>query len=298
MHALNVLAAEGIKNRDLWYPTILGVLVVIASVALFMGTVYIILATNVGSRLGFLISVAGLSGFMVLLSLLWLTNPSPVNTLKGRIPQWKAVESLESGDVARSKIGAVQRVDKEGHTADASAITNLKAAVDTNLIINKNELTGEILSGAEGKYAIYTDATGYIVQKNQLTGGGEIFSQFDVSTGGGFPWVHASLHKPLYGVITLCKTDPSLSATEVPFGEKPPAPKCADANRQVLVLERDLGSLRVPPFVTFLASVILFGLSLLALHWRERDLQEQAAKVAGEAEAITKAAADRDTETV
>ena len=298
MHALNVIAAEGIKNRDLWYPTILGVLVVIAAVALFMGTVYIILATNVGSRLGFLISVAGLSGFMVLLSLLWLTNPSPVNTLKGRIPQWKAVESLDNGDVARSKIAAVQRVNKEGHPADASAITNLKAAVDTNLIITKDELTGEILSGAEGKYAIYTDATGYIVQKNQLTGGGEIFSQFDASTGGGFPWVHVSLHKPLYGVITLCETDPSLSATEVPFGEKPPVPKCADANRQVLVLERDLGSLRVPPFVTFLASVILFGLSLLALHWRERDLQEQAAKVAGEAEAITKAAADRDTETV
>ena len=298
MHALNVLAAEGIKNRDLWYPTILGVLVVVASVALFMGTIYILLSTNLGSRLGFLVTAAGLSGFMVLLSLLWLTNPSPVNTLKGRIPQWKAVESIESGDVARSKIPAVQRVNQDGHKADAAAITNLKASVDTNLILTKNELTGEIESGAGGKYAIYQDATGYIVTDNQLTGGGEIFSQFDVSTNTDFPWLHVSLHKPLYGVITLCKTDPSRSATEVPFGEKPPTPACADTARQVLVLERDLGSLRVPPFVAFLASSILFILCLLSMHWRERDLQEQAAKVAGEAEAITKAAADRDAETV
>lgn len=298
MHALNVLAAEGIKNRDLWYPTILGVLVVVAAVALFMGTVYILLATNLGSRLGFLVTAAGLSGFMVLLSLLWLTNPSPVNTLKGRIPAWKAVEAIDNGDIARSKIPAVRAINEKGHDLDQAEVTNVKAALDTNLIITKNEQTGEILSGAGGKYATYQDATGYIVQRNQVTGGGEIFSQFEVTTGGGFPWVHVSLHQPKFAVVTTCKTDPALSAAEVPFGQKPPVPKCADDARQVLVLERDLGSLRVPPFVTFLASSILFALCLLSMHWRERDLQDQAAKVAGEAEAITKAAADRDAETV
>jgi len=298
VHALNVLAAEGIKGRDLWYPTILGVLVVVAAVALFMGTIYILLATNLGARLGFLVTVAGLSGFMVLLSLLWLTNPSPVNTLKGRIPAWKAVEKIDSGDVARSTIPAVQQINDKGHDLAQQDLANVKAAVDLNLIINKNELTGEILSGSQGKYAVYQDATGYLVTRNQVTGGGEIFSQFDVSTGGGFPWIHVSLHQPKYVVVTLCKTDPSLSATEVPFGQKPPTPKCADDQRQLIVLERDLGSLRVPPFVVFLGSSILLALSLLAMHWRERDMQEAAAKVAGEAEAITKAAADRDTETV
>ena len=48
MHTLSVIAAEGIKNRDLWYPTILGVLVVVAAVALFCGTPYLLLATNMG----------------------------------------------------------------------------------------------------------------------------------------------------------------------------------------------------------------------------------------------------------
>ena len=153
VHTLSVLAAEGIKNRDLWYPTILGVLVVIAAVGLFVGTPILLLATNMGTRLGFLVGVACLSGLMVLLSLLWLTNPSPVNTLKGRIPAWVAVESIQNGDFAKSKIPAVRDINNSGRAASEADITNLKAAVDNNLILTKNEQTGEILSGAEGKFA-------------------------------------------------------------------------------------------------------------------------------------------------
>lgn len=272
MHTLSVLASEGLAHRTLWYPTILGVLVVIAAIALFVGTPYLLLATNVGARLGFLITVACLSGLMVLVSLLWLTNPSPVNTLKGRIPAWVAVEKIDTGDAARSKIGAIQEINQGGRKASEADITNLKAAVDFNLISTKNEQTGEILSGAEGKFAEYTAATDYIVTKNQLTGGG---GQFDVQFGGGWPWVHVSLHKPLYAAVTVCKVAAETAPDEVPFGAKPPTPKCSTTDpKQILVLERDLGSLRVPPFVGFLAFSLLFGLSLLSLHWRERDLQE------------------------
>ena len=278
MHTLSVLAAEGIKNRDLWYPTILGVLVVIAAVGLFVGTPILLLATNMGTRLGFLVGVACLSGLMVLISLLWLTNPSPVNTLKGRIPAWVAVESIQNGDVAKSKIAAVRDIDNGGHEASEADVTNLKAAVDSNLILTKNEQTGEILSGAEGKFAVYQLATDYLVKRNQLTGGGGLFSGTSVEFGGGWPWVHVSLHKPQYAVITTCKVDAALAPEEVPFGAKPPVPKCGDDSRQLLVLRRDLGSLRVPPFVAFLAFSLLFGLTLLSLHWRERDLQEAAAR--------------------
>ncbi|MGZ4676399.1 MAG: hypothetical protein ACXV8Y_07705 [Acidimicrobiia bacterium] len=277
MHTLSVLAAEGIKNRDLWYPTILGVLVVVAAVALFCGTPFLLLATNMGARLGFLVATACLSGLLVLISLLWLTNPSPVNTLKGRIPAWVAVEKIPNGDAARSKIPAIQQINDKGHAASEADVTNLKAAVDFNLIVNKNEQTGEILSGANGKYAEYTLATDYLVTKNQVTGGGGLFSQFKVDFGDGWPWVHVSLHKPLYAAVTTCKVDASTAPTEVPFGAKPPTPKCSSTDpQQILVLERDLGSLRVPPLVGFLAFSLLFGLSLQCLHWRERDLQEAA----------------------
>jgi hypothetical protein len=297
VHVISVIAAEGIKNRDLWYPTILGVLVVLAAVALFCGTPYLLLATNMGARLGFLVAVACLSGLMILISLLWLTNPSPVNTLKGRIPAWVAVQSIQNGDLAKAKAAAVRDIDKSGHTASEEDATNLKPAVDLNLILTKNEQTGEIESGAGGKYATYQAATDYLVTKNQVTGGG---SRFDVEFGGGWPWVHVSLHTPKYALVTTCKVDPSVAPDQVPYGAKPPTPECAPGNRQLLVLERDLGSLRVPPLVAFLGFSLLFGLTLLCLHWRERDLQElrEKERAAAESAAITHAAPEPTPEKV
>jgi hypothetical protein len=286
-----VLASEGIKDRDLWYPTILGVLVVLAGIGLFCGTVYLLLATNLGSRLGFLVAAAGLSGLVMLLACLWLTTGSPLNTLKGRIPHWVAVESIENGDVAQSKITAVQTVEQDGRKVDLAEQANVKAAVDEALVATtEGGAQGTTQEASANNFATYTSATDYLIKNIWETGGGDIFSQVDVTTGGGFPWIHVSLHKPLYAVVEICPADPD--AVIVPFGESPPAPKCdASKPRSVIVFERDLGSVRVPPFVALLASGILFALSLLGLHWRERDLQQQAAALAAEAEAVTAAAA-------
>jgi hypothetical protein len=55
---------------------------------------------------------------------------------------------------------------------------------------------------------------------------------------------------------------------------------------------------RVPPFVALIGSSILFGLCLLSLHWRERDLQARAAALQAEADRATKDAADRTPEKV
>jgi hypothetical protein len=43
-----------------------------------------------------------------------------------------------------------------------------------------------------------------------------------------------------------------------------------------VVLTKDLGQLRLPPILAFIASLVLFGLGLLGLHWRERDEAERA----------------------
>src|SRR6476660_1648793 len=77
-----ILAAESL-HKTLWYPTILGVLVVVAAVVLFLGSIYVLLGTNLAARLGFLIAFTGLAGFMMLPSLLWCTTASPLTTLKG-----------------------------------------------------------------------------------------------------------------------------------------------------------------------------------------------------------------------
>jgi len=295
---LVITAAEGIPNRDLWYPTILGVLVVIAAVSLFVGSVYLLLATNLGARLGFLVTVASLSGFMVLLSCLWCTTASPLNTLKGRIPSWKAVESIPAGDLSKSKIPAIANGDvrKTSKVTDPTEQANVKAAVDS-VVVTPALTPGSQEVGATNKFAIYQAATDYIVTNYYEVGGGNAFSQTKVDVNGKFPLLHVSIHTPRYAVVDICPVD--AGKLVVPFGEPPPTPVC-DASKPIhsLVFERDLGSVRVPPFIALLGSSVLFALSLLALHWRERDLQEQAEKLQAEAENATRAAIERTPEKV
>ena len=54
-----------------WDPTIRGYLVVATGVAVLCGSVYLLLATNTGIRLGFLIAAAGLAGWMTIMGLVW-----------------------------------------------------------------------------------------------------------------------------------------------------------------------------------------------------------------------------------
>ncbi len=294
---LFVLAAEtGIPNRDLWYPTILGVLVVVAGVSLFCGSVYLLLATNLGARLGFLVAAAALSGFMVLLSCLWMTTASPLNTLKGRVPTWKAVESLKGGDLSKSSIPAVREIDKADEVKDPTEQSNVKATVDQVVVTPEGTPSSNAVASTS-KYAIYTNSTDYLVPRYYETGGGNIFSQTKVDVNGQFPLLHVSLHKPLYAVVDICPIDQE--ALIVPFGDPPPTPKC-DESKPItsVVFERDLGSVRVPPFVAFVASSILFALTLLSLHWRERDLQEAAAAAAAVEDAAAGTAVERIPEKV
>lgn len=279
---LSILANEGIRNPDIWYPTILGVLVVVAAVFLFVGGTYLLLATNTGARLAFLITAAGLSGMMLLLSTLWWTTGSPLNTLKGRVPHWVPVESIKGDDLARSDITAVQDITSQDQV-DLAEQTNIKAAVDS-LVVIPTGTNGEAPEPPD-EFQTFTVSTDYLVASAFETGGESWLQKgfpwvhpgyISVTTDSNFPWIHVTGHAPLYAVAVLCPVDKA--AQEVPFGDPIPAPTCDKAQQPTtIVLEKDLGSLRFPPFMTMVASAILFVLSLLGLHWRERDLQELAA---------------------
>jgi hypothetical protein len=274
-----ILAAETL-HKGLWYPTILGVLVVIAAVVLFLGSVYVLLGTNLGARLGFLVAFTGLAGFMVILTLLWCTTASPLNTLKGRIPQWKVQEVLASP--AKSKTSDVHNIKQKQFIASTTDASNVKATVDAALVTKVSTPTVEYTPN-DNRFAKFQDVTKYQILQTWIIGGSN--PQF---------WKGEFGHTPQYAVVQFCQVvDTSESQ---PFGLPPIPPQCdnsADAVRGYVVLFRDLGSLRVPPFVAFFASLALFILGLLALHWRERDEQEaEQARLAAAAGPI--AVPDRD----
>ena len=72
-----------------WEPEIRGLLTVIIAVVALCGSVYLILATNMGARLGLLVALAGLSGWMVMMGVIWMTYGIG---LKGNEPSWKPAQ--------------------------------------------------------------------------------------------------------------------------------------------------------------------------------------------------------------
>lgn len=255
---LPVLANE-ILDRSIWYPTILGVLVVVFATLLFVGSMYLLLGTNVGGRLALLIVFAALSGFMVLLSGLWMTTASPLNTIKGRIPAWKVLEVAK--DPAVAKTNEIHNIVDIGRKVDVIEAANVKAAVDENLV-TVQAIPGEAQQALQ-KFARFPLVTDYKVLNTYELGGSKPN-----------PLKFELTHTPLYAVVEFCE----VLHPEVVFGTVPPAPKCDSTSDQsgFVVLQRDLGSLRVPPVVAFISASLLFLLALLALHWREKD--EAAAK--------------------
>ena len=259
-------------HKTIWYPTILGILVVVFAIVLFCGSVYLLLATNLGARLGFLIAFTGLMGFMVILTSLWVTTSSPLNTLKGRIPSWKAEEVVK--DLKTAKTAEVRDIAKKGRGVNAIEEANVKAAVDENLVkvteIPANPTTKQ--QAEAQKFARFEDVTKYKILKTYEIGGSKP-NPLDLEL----------THKPLFAVMQFCETE-TPDPIKYPFGVAPPKnPACLKGsdNSGFIVLERDLGSVRIPPIVAWISSVLLFGLGLLALHWRERD--EQRAKETGTA---------------
>lgn len=264
-----LLLASELGEKSLWNPTILGVLVVIAGLVLFAGSTYLLLGTNLGARLGFLVAAACLTGLMVLLSTIWLTTATPLNSPRGRQAEWDAIEVVDSfGD---SSIEQVRDITEEGDVVPADQLPNLRPAVEAALVVPSEE--GEEVD-EPGPFAEFNEPSEVITSDESL-------SAYEV--GGGTKWV--LWHHPRYAAVEFCVDVDD----EAPFGEPPPEPMCdAAQGTQVLVLERDLGTLRQPPALYLVSSIALFGATLLALHWRERD-ERAAAREAAEAEPGTEA---------
>jgi hypothetical protein len=70
-------------------PTIRGILVTMVGVVVLGGSLYVLLATNMGSRLGFLLTMASLTGWLFSMGIFWWIYGIG---LIGRMPSWTPAE--------------------------------------------------------------------------------------------------------------------------------------------------------------------------------------------------------------
>lgn len=75
-----------------WDPAIRGILSVGVGVVVLIGSVYVVIGTDVGFKLAALITGAGLFGFLSILTMYWWIQPPGIGPRGGNDPHWVPVE--------------------------------------------------------------------------------------------------------------------------------------------------------------------------------------------------------------
>ncbi len=242
MIALVTLASEGVTEKTWWNPYLKGALIAVLSIGLFVGAAYLLLYTNVGSRLGFLLTAAASFGFMTVLTMFWITGQFPNGPL-GEEVGWP-VENVVS-DLDDSQIEEVRQLDPEADIADQDLAGQFIGSVEVELTDNDGEF--DLFSAPDRFLAVRT-----------------------LATGGGRKWPFFWSEHPTYAAVEVCP----VAEQEVLPLEAPPTPECDPGEPTAWVVSiKDLGSRRLPAWGFFGASSLMFLVSLLALHFYERDQQ-------------------------
>ena len=279
-----------------WDPQIRGFLIFIAAFAILPGSVYLLLATNVGARMGFLLAVAGLSGWMMIMGITWAFYGQG---LKGRAPSWKVQEVVMSpdGNVDRAALTAMDgfpegwkvlpatQAAKQTDPDGAATLSDAQAAADKLLTKSGRKPVigheGPIIkepTEIETRYkTLYEDGDDYVI-----VGGYERGGDNELFTLGAHKFYFR--HSPHYVVVQLRQ---KIEAPEGFGTGGPPLPKVGDSAEPVasVIARARSGSLRFPPVAIALSSFLIFAITCHALH--RRDKQIMAARAARPARPAT-----------
>lgn len=257
-----------------WEPELRGLLTVIIGVVILCGSVYGIMATNMGSRLAFLVVATALAGWMLLMGVVWMIYGIG---LRGPDPTWQAVPG--AGVLQEvSALGSAGVLNPNAVVPDgATAVESADAVRDT--FLGQGWMVLDKASPAFGQ--AQAAATELLVEEGAFAAGQfEIIEVFDIG-GERYPKINDSLdfiaffHTPHFVVAE--------AAAFVPVRTEPgraPARPEIDENRQreYVYMVRDLGSRRQPPAVLAVGAGLIFLALCYLLHRRERVLKDNLAQ--------------------
>jgi hypothetical protein len=269
-----------------WDPQVRGFSILVIAVAILCGSVYLLLATNTGAKLGLLLALAGITGWMTLMGILWTAYGIG---LKGDLPTWK-VQEMVSGDVDAATAAEVDDFPRGWRQLDSSdaSLADAEAAADHALAASAQEGAGEAGHGAgeagppEPEFEPpFQETSDYVHMAAYQTGGRDCWLPGALcsarATGDRNPLERVVdklkrglFHEPNHVVIQV---QPAISQVSLDGAPITPQP---DPSREpvTLVLVRDLGNLRLPSAVLTISMAILFGVIVNALHRRDKEIAQ------------------------
>lgn len=235
-----------------WKPELRGVIVVMIGFVVLCGSVYLIVGSNIGARMGFLVALSGLFGWLFLMGIIWWVYGIG---LKGREPTWKPadpVSIVKDGDLLRSGIlEAGEDPTTEGWIKLAEADPKRGQAVASADEILQS--SGAFDAGQYRALAVYDK-------------GGERWPKVNDT----FDFI-AFRHDPHYSLVEVQAVVPLLSEP----GRAPLTPAVDESQPKTFVLMlRDQGSRRQPSVVLTFGSALILGVLAWLMNRREKVLVE------------------------
>jgi hypothetical protein len=271
-----------------WDPQIRGILSVLVGVVVLMGSIYLLLSTNVASRLGFLLALTAFFGWMTIHGMVWWIYP-PGQGPSGRIPGWD-VQEIVYGDLSQSLNSKVHDIDTSGlpDSVDLNKATPEDVAKVSEENADKlNEWT--LLPASDASRGEAQTALEALLVAGEVPGledpSTRVFT-YTFETGGkperqsDGVWDRITnrvtntlrIKNPThYAVVQFVPAKPQVAVA----GQPPPVP-APDPDAQVIsaVLVRDIGQRRLPAALITTASATMLGLLCYMLHVRDRRVAE------------------------
>jgi hypothetical protein len=254
-------------------PGIRGILVVLVMFMFLIGGTYLLVGSNLGARLGFLIVAAALAGWMMCMCLVWVIYGIG---LKGPEPKWKPNEPItivrDGALLDRAEVLETS-VNIDGLDAEAAA-----QKVQDTLVEDGWTLLDEA-DPARGKAVAASDEILQIEAEEFAAGEYQSVAVYDKG-GERYPKIGESLdffafkHKPHYSIVEVAPLIPQRAEPG-----RAPARAQIDTTKphRYVVMIRDLGAHRRPGFLIGIGSGLIFFLLVWLLHRREILLRQNLA---------------------
>jgi hypothetical protein len=247
-----------------WEFELRGYLTVLIGVVVLIGSIYLVLATNLGARLGFLVALAGLTGWMLLMGIAWMIYGIG---LQGPLPSWEAVpgRTVLQNTTALVQAGVLEGQPDVPAGAVASDVASATAEVFDDEGWDQLDTSSQAAGQATASAGEFLEEAGaFEPGQFQVTRvfdtGGERYPKI-----GNFDFF-AVRHAPHYVVVEVAP----IEQTRDESGRAAPASQIDESRqRQYVYMIRDLGARRQPAFVLTLGSSIIFVTLCWLMHQRD-----------------------------
>lgn len=273
-------------------PQIRGILATAVGVVVLMGSVHLLLGTNLGNRLGFLVAAAGFMGWMFLMGLTWWAYGT-IGML-GTMPSWE-VQEVVYPTTEDAALAEARQLD----TSQLPDPDELQALADADDPIVREQLEPSLNAGwrvlpesdpSFGEAKATVDEF-FLENPNvplEIAGPADYIAVFAFERGGkdSLPPDPSRLdrittklkttfwqvqHPPRHAIVQI---QPVIEQEALP-GEPPPIPEAdPDAPIVTVIMVRDLGDLRFPAAMITIGSGLLFWVLCVALHRRDQRVAE------------------------